>query len=237
LFKISAIPLDYYPINWKTYSVIWSNVFSYQALLTDGNGLAKFSSLPRDDYLILAQHELAAGFRHLGAVVESTDDRWLGDEPIVKHLRVIQKDDGKNLPGKARVFSGSQLLVVEPEYVEWDGGQAEYPFVFETADTWEVTTFLNPPPGFEVDRDSITEQVVNEVKVIRFVVSGDGKEWKETKVKYKVKHNKKLQTVNDKIGIKLSKKFAAAKGLGVYGHTEAPGPFKGGRKVDKVKKK
>ena len=45
-----------------------------------------------------------------------------------------------------------------------------------------------------------------------------------------------------KVGVKLSKKLAKAKGFGQYGHTDPPGPFKGGKKVkddgkDKKKKK
>jgi len=237
LFKIADIPLSYYPINWKTYPVIWSYATAFRSTLTDGSGLAKFSSLPQDDYLILAQHKLAADFKNLGAVVKSTDRGWLGDGPIIEYLTVIQKADGKKLPGKTTGFAGSQLLVTEPEYVEWDSEQQVYPFVFETADAWEVTTSLSPPAGFKVDKKSISEIISDQVKVVEFVVSGDGKEWKETKVKHKVKHKNKVSTVDGEIGIKLSKKFAKAKGLGIYGHSAAPGPFKGGKKIGAVKQK
>jgi hypothetical protein len=50
------------------------------------------------------------------------------------------------------------------------------------------------------------------------------------------------ETLEGNIGIKLSKKLAKAKDKGIYGDTEDPGPFKGGKKVepedpDKDKKK
>jgi hypothetical protein len=37
--------------------------------------------------------------------------------------------------------------------------------------------------------------------------------------------------VKNKIGVKLSEKLAQQKGIGVYGHTPSPGPFKGGKKL------
>ena len=41
----------------------------------------------------------------------------------------------------------------------------------------------------------------------------------------------KSETIETKIDIKLSKKLQKEKGLGPYGHTKHPGPFKGGKKV------
>ena len=163
------------------------------------------------------------------------DPRWLGDQPIVKRLTVIVKSDQKKLAGKTTVFTGSQLRITEPEFVEWDGDRETYPFVFEAEGDWEVTTSLKPPAGFEVDGEVKKERIVDQLKIIEFTVTGDGKQWKETKVKHKVAHNQKTETVEGMIGIKLSKRLAHEKNKTIFGDTEAPGPFKGGKKVKKDK--
>ncbi len=52
---------------------------------------------------------------------------------------------------------------------------------------------------------------------------------------YEIKHEKQTELVKSKIGVKLADKLAEEKGIGPYGHTETPGPFKGGRRVDREK--
>jgi len=42
-------------------------------------------------------------------------------------------------------------LIIEPEYVEWDGAQELYPFIFESVGNWTVTTSVTPPEGFVAD--------------------------------------------------------------------------------------
>jgi hypothetical protein len=71
------------------------------------------------------------------------------------------------------------------------------------------------------------------LEAIQFTITDEGSEYKETKVKYKIKHKNKTINIESKIGIKLSKKLAKEKGLGIYGDTGDPGPFKGGKKVAK----
>ena len=69
------------------------------------------------------------------------------------------------------------------------------------------------------------------MEAVQFTVTDVGSSWKETKVKYKIKHKKKTETFESEIGIKLSKELAKQKKKGIYGDTEDPGPFKGGKKV------
>jgi hypothetical protein len=74
------------------------------------------------------------------------------------------------------------------------------------------------------------------MEAVQFTITDEGSSWKETKVTYKIKHKKKTTTIKTKIGVKLSRKLAKKKGLGIYGHTPSPGPFKGGKKVKYTEK-
>jgi len=236
LIRMSEIPEAYYPVNWKTYHMIWEYVPHVRSKLTDQDGIAQFSGVIQDEYLLLANHEIAADFKHLGKLVESTDEDWLTEQPIVKHLMVIQKADKTKVPGKTKKLKGSELLITEPEYVEWDSAQETYPIVFESIGDWQVATSLIPPKGFEADYKSLDAEVTSEMEAVQFTITEVGSSWKETKVKYKIKHKKKNQTLESKIGIKLSKKLAKKKGVGIYGETKIPGPFKGGKKIKQAKK-
>jgi hypothetical protein len=236
LIPLSAIPEDYTPINWKIYHMIWEWVSPIRSKLTDQYGVATFPGVVQGAYLLLAKHKIANDFKHLGALVESTNENWLTGQPIVKHLMVMQKVDGEKVPGKTKKLKGSELLITEPEYVEWDSAQETYPIVFESIGDWQVATSVTPPEGFEADYKSLDAEVTNEMETVQFTITDKGSSWKETEVKYKIKHKKKTQTLESEIGIKLSKKLAKEKGVGVYGETEIPGPFKGGKKVkEKVK--
>ena len=116
--------------------------------------------------------------------------------------------------------------------MEWDSTVETYPFVFETIGDWEVETTVEPPEGFEAAHKSLDAQVVvNEIEAVQFTITDVGSSWVETGVKYKIRHKKKTTTIESKIGIKMSKKLAKEKKKTIYGDTEAPGPFKGGRKV------
>ena len=238
IFKFSDILDSGYEANWKYYPQIWAYVAPVRSSLTGQNGLTRFSGIAQDDYLILAQHKITTDFKHLADTVRSTDAGWFSEQPIVCYMRSIQKPDGKKVAGKTKKLVGSQLLITEPEFIEWDSAEEIYPFVLEATGDWDVTTTVIPPAGFAVDQKSLTVKVKDELKIVLFSVTEGGKVWEETKVKYKVKHNGKTDNRDSKIGIKLSKKLAKAKDKHIYGDTELPGPFRGGKKVkDKVKDK
>jgi hypothetical protein len=134
-------------------------------------------------------------------------------------------------------MKGSLLLITEPEYVEWDSTEELYPFVFESIGDWEVTTSVEPPEGFEADYKALDAPVSDELEAIQFTVTDVGSSWTETKVKYKIKHKNKIKNLKSNIGIKLSKELAKQKNKGIFGDTEDPRPFKGGKKVKKEKEK
>jgi len=236
LIPQDAIPEDYHPINWKTYNQIWTwttgpgaaaTVTSY----TSSKGLAGFDRVEQGDYLVLANYNGSQDFKHMGSLVLADDPDWLTDQPIENNLMVMEKLNGKKMPGKTTRRKGSFFLITEPEFVVWDSDQETYPFVFESVGEWDVETAVVPPEGFVPDHKALDAKVANEVETVQFTITDVGSRWEETEVRFKIKHKKKTEKLKSKVGVKLSKKLAKKKGLSVYGHTEPPGPFKGGKKV------
>jgi len=127
-------------------------------------------------------------------------------QTVTKYLQVIVKADGKKLPGKFKKEKGSELLIIEPEYVEWDGTEELYPFVFESIGDWTVTTSVSPPEGFVADHDNLTEEVNTELEAVQFTITDVGSKWKPTKVKHKIKHKGKTKTIESTIDVKPPKK-------------------------------
>ena len=134
-----------------------------------------------------------------------------------KYLQVIEKAYGKKGPAKYTKRTGSDLLIIEPEYVEWDGTEELYPVIFESIGDWSVTTSVDPPEGFVTDQDSLTEEVNTEIEAVQFTLTDVGSTWKDTKVKHKIKHKGKTETINSKIDVMLSKKLTKEKKKSRYG--------------------
>ncbi|KPK15669.1 MAG: hypothetical protein AMK69_27140 [Nitrospira bacterium SG8_3] len=236
LYRLTEIPADYQPVIWKLYRVIWNNVKPQQSRLTHSNGAATFSGVKRDDYLILARHP---DFSHeilAGSVITKADLEQLAGKTTKCTLSVIRKADGSMVPGKTVRSKITDLMITEPEYIEWDSNRETYPFVFITGGSGTVTTYIFPPEGFKVDYQSQTAQVTDEMQMILFRITDVGSKWEETKVKYKINYKSKTEEIESSIGIKLSKELAKKKGVGPYGTTAVPGPFKGGKKVSYQKK-
>jgi hypothetical protein len=97
---------------------------------------------------------------------------------------------------------------------------------------------LTPLSGFKADYKSQDVAVNSETQAVQFTITDAGAtNWMETVVQFKIKHAGKTQVITSKIGIKLSKALANAKKKTVFGDTEVPGPFIGGRKVKDNKTK
>jgi hypothetical protein len=227
LYRRSELSV-YEPANWKTYSVIWDNVDPFRSGFTVG-GVVNFENIEQDDYVLIGRDSPSQDYKHMGSPIGADDTDWASF--IEKHLMVMEKYNGPRVSGKTTRLKGSDLLITEPEYIEWGSTQELYPFVFETIGDWTVTTSVSPPEGFVADSESLSADVDNELEAVQFMITDVGSRWEETEVQYKIKHKGKSKVIKSKIGVKLSEKFAEEKGLGVYGHTESPGPFKGGRKL------
>jgi hypothetical protein len=235
LYKESKIPADFQPIGWKVYPAIWVSVDPTKSALTDSNGIAQFINVEKGDYLILVQYPISADNQYVAGSVPANDQGWVQGGIIQEELRIVQKSTGKKTPGKTTKLTGSYLLITEPEFVEWESDSETYPFIFEAAGSWQITTSIKPPPGFKADYKSLDVTVVDGIKAVQFNVSS-GTNWSETDVDFKITYNNKNYKLTDKIGIKLSKDLAKAKNKTIFGDTPAPPTFEAGRKVkDKAK--
>ncbi len=228
LIPEAAIPPYLHPINHKTFALIFDDVSSVKSGVTLGGGIVSFPPVPQEAYVLVARHESGVT---VGAKIDADEPEWGTSDPILKKLKVMQNNKGKKSSAKATRRRGSDLWIVEPEYVEWDSTQEPYPFVFESVGDWAITTSVSPPEGFVADQPELSAEVNSETEAVQFTITDVGSSWKETKVKHKIKHKGKSEVIESEIGVKLSKKLAKEKGLPVYGETASPGTFIGGKKV------
>jgi hypothetical protein len=144
-------------------------------------------------------------------------DIYPGSEEFI-NLQAIKKCDNKTVPAKSRKFTGSELLLIEPEYVEWSSESELYPFIFESVGDWTVNTSITPPEGFVADNESLSAEVTNEVEVVQFTITDIGSCWVPTEVMHRIKHKgQKEIIVNSEVGIRLSPELAEIKGKSQWG--------------------
>jgi len=237
LYALDKIPDDLKPVNHKMYEQVSNSplVDPVQVRYTASDGTATFGPLAQADYVLIGIYQDSTDTRYVGAKISVDDPDWA--DQIEKKLNVMILPNGDKAPGLTRRLTGSELLITQPEYIEWDSTEEYYPFVFESMGDWGVTTTIEPPEGFAADYDSLSATVDNETEAVQFTVTDLGSSWVETGVTYDIEHKKKKIKIKDKIGIKLDKKLAKEKNLSIYGETEDPGGFVGGKKVkDKNKK-
>jgi hypothetical protein len=189
--------------------------------VTDAVGELDLSAAP-GDYLVLGQHDPDAGTSNDELYVgKNVDGVSSGDYQKVK-LKLIVMANGKKTPGKSKKFTGSELYIIEPEYIEWDSVEELYPFIFESVGDWTVTTTVTPPEGFVADENSLTTEVNTDIKAAQITITEVGSDWVDTQVTHdlthKDKNNKvKKQKFKSKVGVKLSKELAKAKNLPRWG--------------------
>ena len=174
LFLVSLIPQDYYPVDFKTYHLIWENVPFAMSAITDADGLAKFEGVEPDNYLILGHYLEGQGSNYLARNVQADDNRWILDKLITEPLVALESADGDMLVCQIFRFTGSELLIYQPEFIEWDGRVEYYPIVFESEGAWQVKTIVTPSAGFSADRKSIMVKVVDELEAIQFKIRKKG---------------------------------------------------------------
>ena len=205
--------------NYKTYASIVTNS-NIPFLLADEYAPGEYvcPTVAQGEYVIIGYGNANTSYRHIGskATISADDPSW-GKGDIVTNLILITDMRDRKSPGKSQKVTGSELFIVQPEYVEWDSNQELYPFGFVSDGDWEVEVSVDPPKGFEADQKKITEVLSSQAKAIQFIITDKGSEWKPTKIKIKAKHKKKIKEIDDEIGVKLSKKLAKEKGLTVWG--------------------
>ena len=192
-------------LGWWNFEDIYndSNCEPVGESVTDAWGKVNFTFSP-GKYLVIgyyAEDNIYVG-RNLWEEIEAGDEKY-------KYLPIIKLANGRRFPCKYNRFEGSELLVIEPEYVEWDSEEELYPFVFDSEGDWTVTTSVTPPEGFVADNDTLNAEVNSDLQAVQFTVTDIGSRWVDTKVKYRIKHQKeKEKIIESEVGIKLSPRLA-----------------------------
>jgi hypothetical protein len=197
---------------WYNYPGIWADCEPVDTDTTNADGQAIFSLDP-GKYLVIGKYITGSTTVYIG---ESAGQITTGSV-VKKHLRIIQTASGKVFPCLSQIISGSELQMIQPEYVEWSETEELYPFVFESKGDWTVTTSVQPPEGFAADNKSLTAQVSNELEAVQFTITDVGSKWKPTKVKHKIKHKGKVHDKKSEIGIKLTPDLAKKKRVSIFG--------------------
>jgi hypothetical protein len=203
-------------ISWNHYDDIWNGCgynFVAEATTNVAHGQAVFSVVPAGNYLALAKYVQGSQTIYLGASVGQLPQNSL----VKKHLRVIETAHGKIIPALCYIFSGSELVVVQPEYVEWSEPTELYPIVYDSVGTWSVDASVTTPEGFVTDYSSLSTNVSSDMQAVQFTVTDVGSAWVPTKIKHRIKHKGKLHRHEANIGVKLTPEMAAAKRVTVHG--------------------
>jgi hypothetical protein len=122
---------------------------------------------------------------------------------------------GNKKPGKTTRLTGSELLIIEPEYVIWDDTVQLYPFVFETIGDWNVTTSVTPPEGFVADYPQLSANVDNELEAVQFTITEIGSDPSPTQTRFDVLHNGTCRVVESKVDLRTTADYARSRGFDV----------------------
>ena len=106
LYRVSQIQQGYRPVNRKVYRAVWNNVRPQKSSLTNSKGVAVFSGLERDDYLVLARHPAFAGVIITGKLLSKDGAQWQAGKVVECFLSVIRKPDGT-----AKVLEGLKAVL------------------------------------------------------------------------------------------------------------------------------
>jgi hypothetical protein len=88
LYRVSQIPKKYRPVSGKVHRAVWNNVRPQKSSLTDSKGVAVFSGIERDDYLVLARHPAFADVVITGSLVAKGDAQWQAGKVVKSYLSV-----------------------------------------------------------------------------------------------------------------------------------------------------
>jgi hypothetical protein len=219
-------------VSWQQYPLVWAGCPRVAGGVTGADGAGEVAVDP-GDYMLIAVYDPDDSLFETSPSY-SGDEIYMGrnvgrvesGQRVPVYLQTIEKAGGKKVPGKYTKRTGSELLIIEPEYVEWDGAQESYPFIFEGVGDWSVTTAVAPPEGFVADQESLSEEVNTEVEAVQFTIRDVGSEWVATGVVHDIKHKGKKEKIKSKVEVKLSKRLAKEKGLDVFGKKIKPKPKK-----------
>jgi hypothetical protein len=179
--------------------------------VTDENGIALID-VPPGDYIVISFFD----FDGDGEV-----DHYLGrsargvecGETLVRHLRLLITSDGTRIAARISRYTGSELLIAEPDMMIWDETEQKYPFGFESTGDWGVSVTVAPPEGFVSDHDELSEDVQDEIDAVQFTVTEVGSDLVPTQTSFVITHNGRRQVVNSNVGILLTPDYAESRGF------------------------
>jgi hypothetical protein len=193
--------------SWQDYPAIVANCTPVNTVLTDATGSATLN-LPPGDYVIISY--LTPEEAYIG--------EWVNNlacgETVTKRLQLIVANNTPR-PGKTTRLTGSELLIIEPEYVIWDDSTQVYPFVLESVGSWGVITSVAPPDGFVADYSSLDAQVNSELEAVQFTITEEGSDLIPTRTTFQVTHGRRRHTVQSDVGILLTPDYAHSRGFDV----------------------
>ncbi len=193
--------------SWQDYPAIVANCTPVNTGTTNASGMTVID-LPPGDYVIISH--LAAQDTYLG--------EWVNNlacgETITKRLQLMVAN-GTPRPGKTTRLTGSELLIIEPEYVIWDDSTQVYPFVLESVGSWGVTASVAPPDGFVADYSSLEAQVESEIEAVQFTITEEGSDLVPTRTTFQVTHANRRHTLRSEVAIGLTPEYARARGFDV----------------------
>ncbi|UCF33092.1 MAG: hypothetical protein JSV78_12240 [Phycisphaerales bacterium] len=178
---------------------------------TDGSGVCTIDLLPGDYIVISADATKTVLPDPLGVSAGDLAD----GEVMYKHLQQIERIDGKKVPGKTTRLTGSELLIIEPEFMLWEDTTELYPFVFDSIGDWGVTVTVEPPDGFVADYDSLSEDVADELEAVQFAVTEVGSDLVPTQTTFWVNHKGRQRIVDSNVDIMLTPDYAQSRGFDV----------------------
>ncbi len=177
---------------------------------TGSNGRCTINLSP-DQYLVIADDEN----NELPDALASTPQHLTCGETEIAYLFQVVRADGHKKPCKFTRLTGSELLVIEPEFIVWDSTEQLYPFVFDSVGDWGVTASVTPPEGFVADYNELSADVQTEVESVQFTITEVGSDLVPTETTFKVSHKGEQKLVRSNVGILLTPDYARSRGFDV----------------------
>ncbi|NOT02319.1 MAG: hypothetical protein HOP29_17060 [Phycisphaerales bacterium] len=181
--------------------------------VTGANGIVEMD-VPPGHYLVVARLDLDDNGEFDHFIGHPARNVTCGETEDVR-LRLLVTPRGKKLAAKCWHFTGSDLLVAEPDMMIWDEPEQEYPFGFEAVGDWGVNVSVAPPEGFVADHENLGTEVDDEVAAVQFTVTEVGSDLVPTQTAMAITHNGRRYDIRSKVGIRLTPDYALSRGFDV----------------------
>jgi hypothetical protein len=157
---------------------------------TDASGRVTLA-LPPGDYLVIGRPAPPHPDTLIGSPLGSVS----AGQTVQRTLRLIVTANGSAIPARTQRFTGSELLVVEPELVVWDSAIESYPIIFESDSAWSVSVSIDPPEGLVADHETLSASVEGATAAVQFTLADIATEFTPVALAYSVAHDGARQTL------------------------------------------